>query len=72
MNLSAKEDKLIDKNYMPAVSARIATMIVALFLLAFLLLVQYLQAHYQAHLRIGGIMNFSIDVSNGKAVTGKL
>ena len=35
MNLSAKENKLIDKNYMPAISARIATMIVALFLLAF-------------------------------------
>ncbi len=35
MNLSAKENKLIDKNYMPAISARIASLIVALFLLVF-------------------------------------
>lgn len=76
MNLSTKEDKLIDKNYTPTIPARIAALIVALFLLVFLLLVRYLQAlHYQAHLRIErGIMNFSASMyPNGKAVlTGKL
>ena len=70
MNLSTKEDKLIDKNYTPAISARIASLIVALFLLV------YLQAlPYQAHRRIErGIMNFSASMyPNGKAVsTGML